>query len=140
MVNETIKDGKNCQEDDIGIRYQRSIELFEKGLNFYEIADILNISKIHLVRSFPKHVLLERIANLLEQGLSYEKIGNQLGFDSRTIMKYSKESGLHDDHSKQVIEMFKNKFSIREIVKQLNVRPQEVIAKIPHSMEAPNRM
>ena len=65
MGKESNKNDTKHQEESNKIKFQRAIELFNQGLNFYEIAEIVNISKIHLVRSFPKRVLLERIASFL---------------------------------------------------------------------------
>ncbi|PWI49462.1 hypothetical protein CEE45_01335 [Candidatus Heimdallarchaeota archaeon B3_Heim] len=112
-----------------------AIDLFNQGLNFHEIAGRLNISKIHLVRSFPKQILLGKINFLLKQGFSYEKIGEQIGIDPTTVKKYAKEGGIHRKYSDQVIRLFKNKVPISEIALRLKTQPQQIIKIIPHEQK-----
>ena len=130
ILDSAKKDENNHKES-----IEQAIDLFKKGLNFHEIAEKLNLSKTHLVRSFPKQILIVYIEELLNQGLSYEKMGEQIGIDPVTVIKYAKEGGIHEKYSTHVINLFKDRIPISEIAHRLKTQPQQIINIIPHEQK-----
>ncbi len=118
-------------KNSIQVPFAQAVELFLQGRNFPEIALLLNLSKTHIVRNFPRTILLNSIEDFMNQGLPYETIANRLGIDSKTIISYAKKSGLHDKITKKIVYMFLEGIPISEISVQLQMEPQQVIKWLP---------
>ncbi|MHA2223850.1 MAG: hypothetical protein ACXAC8_01455 [Candidatus Hodarchaeales archaeon] len=113
----------------------RAVSLFYQGVPIPDIAEKLKVNKVVVLRShLPDEIISDRIKELLKQGLRYYKIGEILGIDGMTVIQRAKNAGIDNINTASINEMFQNKIPVNEIAKELNMNPQQVIARIPHSI------
>ena len=111
---------------------QRAIGLFKQNTRIPEIAKLLGISRVRVLKCLPDEVIQQRIDELRRQELSYSKIGEVLGINRKTIAKRAK---IYREQVDTMIEMFQNGDPVNQIAHKFSIRPKQVTARIPDSIK-----
>ena len=107
---------------------------FDQEVPINKMAELLDNTEHTVKINLPPEKLKIKILRLVEQGLSYSQIGEEIGLAHNTIASYAKDS----DQEKAIIEeiqlRFKNGESLNTIANDFSMGKQNVLRYIPDSI------